>query len=318
MNKLLALPPNLQISFYYKLREITELHLDVALRKTVSELKLDKINGQLSKTVPSSALTKLASYGLRGELVFAIPVIIERNPFLLGYYRTLLGFSQKEFYSQGGYGKFKRMEESGDLGRLTQANVSQLCNCLSQSAKLLIDAFDRLKVRDIRDLQLLTIGAQLRGSENNRIGVGATQDVFDLIEDIVGDYIVEKTKKSILVNNDSGRKVLIEFGADPDVKITQFLDTGIRPIVSIEIKGGSDVSNIHNRIGEAEKSHQKAKKEGCNEFWTILKAVFDPDTAQSESPTTSRFFNLDMIRKDDSPEHQEFRAVLTSLIGIKG
>jgi hypothetical protein len=32
--------------------------------------------------------------------------------------------------------------------------------------------------------------------------------------------------------------------------------------VAVEIKGGKDYSNIHNRIGEAEKSHQKAKKEG--------------------------------------------------------
>lgn len=317
MRKLPILSPNLQISFYYKLKEITEQHLDAALSRAVTTVSLGEINKQLEKLVASSALTKLAAFGMRGELTFAVPVILRNNPFLLGYYRTMLGFSQKEFYSQGGYGRFKRMEESGDLGQLTSSDLNQLCNCLSQSSALLIETFDSFEPRDVRDLQLLTIGAQLRGSENNRIGVGATKDVFNLINNIVGDYVVKKTNKSILVENDSGRKVLIEFGADPDVKITQFLDPGVRPIVSIEIKGGSDVSNIHNRIGEAEKSHQKAKREGCYEFWTILKASVDIDTAMKESPTTSRFFNLDLIGKKGHVEFQAFRSILTSLIGIR-
>ena len=32
-----------------------------------------------------------------------------------------------------------------------------------------------------------------------------------------------------------------------------------RPLVAIEVKAGTDASNIHNRIGEAEKSHLKAR-----------------------------------------------------------
>jgi hypothetical protein len=36
----------------------------------------------------------------------------------------------------------------------------------------------------------------------------------------------------------------------------------VRSLAAIEIKGGRDYSNIHNRIGEAEKSHQKAEKQG--------------------------------------------------------
>jgi len=41
-------------------------------------------------------------------------------------------------------------------------------------------------------------------------------------------------------------------------------------IVAIEVKGGTDVSNAHNRAGEAEKSHTKAKGKGFRDFWTII------------------------------------------------
>lgn len=42
-------------------------------------------------------LSLLASKGLRGEIVFATPIILKSNPYLLGYYRLLLGYSQKYF-----------------------------------------------------------------------------------------------------------------------------------------------------------------------------------------------------------------------------
>ncbi len=163
---------------------------------------------------------------------------------------------------------------------------------------------------------MLTIGAQLRGSENTRIGKGATLEVFDLISRLVEPYIKDRTDRTLVLQNDSGRKVIIEFGSDPDVKITQSLLSGVRPIVSIEIKGGTDSSNIHNRLGEAEKSHQKAKLQGCFEFWTILKVDVDTDQARSESPTTSRFFNLTQIADPLSNDNRQFRELLASLLGI--
>jgi uncharacterized membrane protein YiaA len=56
----------------------------------------------------------LAKHGLRGELVYPVPYLFANNPFLLGYYRLLLGFSQKEFYSTAfGVSIFKTMEVKG-------------------------------------------------------------------------------------------------------------------------------------------------------------------------------------------------------------
>jgi hypothetical protein len=66
-----------------------------------------------------------------------------------------------------------------------------------------------------------------------------------------------------------------------------------RQLIAIEVKGGTDFSNIHNRIGEAEKSHQKARAEGYAECWTVVNVDrIDLDMARRESPSTHRFYRL--------------------------
>jgi hypothetical protein len=75
---------------------------------------------------------------------------------------------------------------------------------------------------------------------------------------------------------------------------------------------------VHNRIGEAEKSHQKARKYGYVECWTIV-GVRDLDLslARHESPTTDRFYHLERIVDESSEEFQDFRENLLSRVGIR-
>lgn len=120
-----------------------------------------------------------------------------------------------------------------------------------------------------------------------------------------------------MIKNDSGRIVTIAFSSDPDIEITEKLVNRNRGLISIEIKGGRDYSNIHNRIGEAEKSHQKAKKRGYYEFMTILSVDVDYEILKDESPTTSHFFNIDHLIDKGSNEFMDFRDTLTSIISIK-
>ncbi|MCI5058860.1 MAG: XcyI family restriction endonuclease [Flavobacteriales bacterium] len=311
-----VLDPELQVSFYYRLKLIREEYLDDALSKTIQEFDISIIDKELKKYVPKSSLTKLASVGLRGELVFPVPVVLEKNPFLLGYYRLLLGFSQKEFYSKGPFGRFKAMEDKGKLSKTAGNQLEDLCLSLIQTSCKLIDEIDPMTHSIIHDLQLLTIGPQLRGSKNNEFGKIATQKTFDLIKAIVKPYIKSTTPISINIVNDSSRTVRIEFAADPDIQIIEELKSGERGLVSIEIKGGRDVSNIHNRIGEAEKSHQKAKKKGYYEFMTILSVDIDYDTLKEESPTTSHFFHLDRLIDKESNEFNQFRDLISSMLSI--
>jgi hypothetical protein len=95
---------------------------------------------------------------------------------------------------------------------------------------------------------------------------------------------VSAGERSIEIENAAGRRVRVEFASDPDICIREELPSGrFRNLVAIEIKGGRDYSNIHNRIGEAEKSHQKARQDGYVECWTMVGVMdLNMEVAQRE------------------------------------
>jgi hypothetical protein len=103
--------PDLQITFFHRLKEIRETYLIDSLLSVVATLQISKIDAELGNFVSNSGLQKMAGWGLRGEIVFPVPCILHANPKILGYYRLLLGFSQKQFYgSRYGFGPLKSME----------------------------------------------------------------------------------------------------------------------------------------------------------------------------------------------------------------
>ena len=86
-------------------------------------------------------------------------------------------------------------------------------------------------------------------------------------------------------------------------------------MVAIEIKGGADKSNICNRLGEAEKSHQSAKRRGFVEFWTIYNvANLNLTKAREKSPTTNRFYSFLDLSSPGTEEFADFRDRLVSLL----
>jgi XcyI restriction endonuclease len=142
--------------------------------------------------------------------------------------------------------------------------------------------------------------------------------VFDLIKSIVQRAIISSSESSIEMINAAGRAVKVEFASDPDICIREVLASGsYRNLVSVEIKGGKDWSNIHNRIGEAEKSHQKAKNRGYVECWTMVGVTaLDLEVARRESPTTDKFYHIDAITNPQSKEYLDFRENLRSRVGV--
>jgi XcyI restriction endonuclease len=313
--------PELQITFFHRLKEIRETYLIDSLLSVVATLQISKIDAELGNFVSNSGLQKMAGWGLRGEIVFPVPCILHANPKVLGYYRLLLGFSQKQFYgSRYGFGPLKSMEEKGLLSASNESVLPDLCQTLCASAEFLVQDVDELSQASVHELTLLTLGPQLRGGALNILGTRATKRVFDLISSIVEPSVVSKTDRSMEIENAAGRPVKVEFASDPDICIREELPSGkFRNLVAIEIKGGRDYSNIHNRIGEAEKSHQKAKKQGYVECWTMV-GVQDLDMAlaRRESPTTDRFFLIENISEKGSAEFEDFRENLLSRVAIRG
>ncbi|MDP2807926.1 MAG: XcyI family restriction endonuclease [bacterium] len=315
--------PDLQIDFAVALIQIREAFLQDALLKTIGQLKVSEIDKELNAYADSHGLSKLASKGLRGEIVFATPIVLQKSPKLIGYYRLLLGYSQKEFYTaETGIGSFRVMEEKGILSPSKIKMLPELCEALNKSAEYLINSLSPVSLTRsfMDDLTLLTLGPQLRGGANVKKGARGIVLVFDAIKTIVENHIVSATPQVIEIKNAAGRKVLIEFAADPDIIIRENMSNSgkdYRNVIAIEVKGGTDFSNIHNRIGEAEKSHQKAKQQGYTECWTIVNVdKIDTPMAKKESPSTNRFYLLSSLVSGNGTEYADFKNRIESLTSI--
>lgn len=314
--------PELQIDFSGVLAELRGEYLQDALAATVKKMDITEVDRALAQYVPKASLTTLASHGLRGELMFAVPVVLKENPRLLGYYRLLYGYSQKEFYTtETGVSRFQSMEKKGALSDTNEKDLAQLCNALAVAGALLLDGIGPKRISQalLDDLTLLTLGPQLRGGANVKKGAAGIVKVFDAIHEIVKPAIKGASPSQIEVENAAGRRVLIEFAPDPDIIIREEMSPdNFRELIAVEVKGGSDFSNIHNRIGEAEKSHQKAKALGYVECWTVVNVDrIDMVMAKRESPTTNRFYKISDLVDGDGPEYQDFRSRVISLTGIK-
>ncbi|MDP3051462.1 MAG: XcyI family restriction endonuclease [Eubacteriales bacterium] len=313
--------PEIQISFGDSLTQIRRLYLQEALSSTVQSMDISVLDRELATHVPPASLAKLAGHGLRGELMFVVPSLLETNPYLIGYYRLLLGFSRKAFYTKDfGLTGFANMEDKGQLPEAIKANLGAFCQAMIRSACVLLDHTTptRLTPGYLDDLTLLTLGPQLRGGANVRRGTAGIQAVFETIHTIVQHAVLEAKPNRLEILNSAGRKVLIEFAADPDIIIREEMTTdNYRHVIAVEVKGGTDFSNIHNRIGEAEKSHQKARRVGYTECWTVVNVDrIDLKMARKESPTTNRFYRLSSLLAGAGDEYEDFRNRIISYAGI--
>lgn len=314
-------PPKLQVEFAFALKRFRAVYLQSALLETVRDMDIAELDRQLARYVPAADLAAMAKYGLRGELLFAVPVVLERNPYLVGYYRLLMGYSQKEFYGKSfGVGGFKSMEAKGKIGRAAVADLPALCAAFCETASLLLQGVGPLRLsRDLLDdLTLLTVGPQLRGGANNQRGTDGIVKVFEIIREIVAHAAVEIRDSAIEVASATGRPFVVEFAADPDIIIREEMTyQHYRNVVAIEVKSGTDVSNVHNRIGEAEKSHCNARRKGFTECWTVVNvARLDMAKARSESPSTDRFYSLASLGTRAGDEYEDFRRRILSLTAI--
>jgi hypothetical protein len=324
MKRKISLPiPAQQIDFAFALKHFRATYLQNALFETVQKVKISDIDKQLTRFAQDDDLSLLARAGLRGELLFPVPVILKENPFLLGYYRLLMGYSQKEFYGHSkGFNasQFKTMETKGKLTAAAEAELADLCHVFCKVASELLRGIGTLKLNKelLDDLSLLTVGPQLRGGANNQRGTAGIIQVFEIIKNIVEHAAVSIRENSIEIQNATGRHVFIKFSPDPDIVIVEKMsENNFRNIVAIEIKSGTDVSNIHNRIGEAEKSHQKARKQKFTECWTITNVNnLDEEKAKAESPSTDIFYSLVKLRDEDTDEYLDFKQRILSLTAI--
>ena len=313
------LSPSRQIRFHQLLSAARKTWLHDALSDAAGKIDHKILKAELSALIPDDVQQILAAAGIRDEMVFPAPVILKFAPHLVGYYRLLLGIPHKSFYTSGmGMSLFKNMETKGVLGARQAEQVEWFCSVMAESlSELVRQLSSTITRRDIQELPILTYGSQLRGSNNNSIGRQATVDVFLAVAEVVKPYITAETGERLTIANSSGRTVTITLAADPDIRIEELMGDKWRKIVAIEIKGGTDKSNAHNRAGEAEKSHQKAKNDGFRDFWTIIaKRGLDLEKLKSESPTTNEWFDVAQVLAREGEDWRAFVRAKCGQVGI--
>lgn len=290
-----------------------------ALREALQNVNPNLVKEQLSIYVPADVQNILAAAGIRDEHVFPVPAVLEAKPTLIGYYRLLLGVPQKSFYKGGtGMGQFKRMEDRGLLSPKRRPDLEGFCEAMSKSlAQLVIQMSPQFTSQDVAELPLLTLGSKFQGGNNNTIGKQATMDVFLAISELVKDYKDSEDERKIIIRNASGRKVLLALASDPDISIQEEFSGEMRNKAAIEIKGGTDYSNAHNRAGEAEKSHQKAKKKDFRDYWTIIfKGKLNMSVLKQESPTTNSWFDVAQVLAREGKDWEDFKSRFADATGI--
>lgn len=310
-----------QADFVVLLRGARSRYLQPALAHAIRSMDIRAVDRDLASLVPAAALTEVSARGLRGELLFATPGVIRANPRLVAYYRLVLGMSQKAFYGTGsGAGPFKAAEEDGRLSSTAEKLLDELCDAFVSSAVTLLAS---LHAQDetrstLHELSLLTLGAQFRGGRNNKLGEAGTARVFDLLREIVSRSTSAVGPGLIEIRNAARRKVVIAFAPDPDIVIRMEMKPGqYRQVIAIAIKVGTDFSNIHNRLGEAEKSHQKARAADFQECWTVINVDLKDTEAKKASPSTNRFYQLGKLEKRTGVSYEDFKDRVISLTGIK-
>jgi len=291
--------------------------LQPALRAAVKAVGIHQVDADLKRLVPEKALTHLASIGLRGERVFPTPVIIRYAPPLIGYYRMLLGLSQKEFgQSQRlGYSPWVNAESKGKLSPQLDQALDDFCKALIVPLVKLVSAMESFTEHDLNDLSLLTLGPTLQGGRNNVIGSKAAQGILTALRAIIGPRIVFDSPQLIRFKSKSGRTFELIPASDPDISISEGAGTQTIPLLAIEVKGGKDTSNAYNRAGEAEKSHITAELQGYSNRWTIIHMRgVDRRKITEKTPSSTEVFETADILSQSGADWSRLRQKLQSLI----
>lgn len=314
-------PPDRQIYVHAFLDAARPKVLSGPLKEAVQKLDPGVLSSELQAYAPASGRKILQGTSVRDELVFATPSVLREQPSTLGYFRLLLGVSQKGFYTKSaGLSQFASMEDRGIIRPSLDARIPDLCTALNEAIGLLIQSIPPGTLQaDVDQLPIMTLGAQADGSWRNKIGEKATLEVYQALKDVIKNagYTYVDAGASLTVTNSSGREVTLALAPDPDVEIKERLGAQDFLRAAIEIKGGKDNANIHNRAGEAEKSHQKAKARGAGAFWTIIaSSSANMTTLQAESPTTQQWFDLDHVRSGSGADWQKLVSHVRIAMGI--
>lgn len=296
--------------FIFRVATVRQQRLSATLWNACTASDLDAVNTQLHRFVDPMALHQMACHGLRGEVCFAVPLLLQAAPPVVEYYRHFCGLSHRAVYGE------MPKEAIPEINRVAARRLGPLCQKLCRAAQRIVSRLDDLSLSTIHELQRRSLMREHHLLSQSEIDDLRADNLHELLKRLLSPFMHERTRTSLRIENAAGRPVFIEFASDPDVLFTEKQGSTTRLVLSIEVKGGADASNIHNRLGEAEKSHLKAKRRGCTDLWTLTKVDVSREVAERASPTTTRFFNLTRILDRSTADFRDFREALCLRLGV--
>jgi hypothetical protein len=315
-----ALSAAKQLEFHPVLVAARRAKLSPAVSEAAAGCDQGKLRGEITRFGDRRVLKLAAAAGIRDEHVVATPTLLRQKPSAIAFYRLLAGISKKQFYHRAvGLGALEAMEEGGALTQRHEALLDRACTQLNELiSELVLTLESDFTSEDVKELPLLQLGAQLDGAHRVKIGEAAAQEVFALIGELLRKHVTSASGNRLEVVDATGTRVVIRRSGDPDILITRD-DGSARPRkIAIEIKGGKDLSNAHNRAGEAEKSHVNARIGHATDFWTIASLPkVRLEEFKAQSPTTTVWFDLSEVLGRNGPAWEEFRRQIASAVGVR-
>src|SRR5699024_2521610 len=93
-------PPDRQLYVHAFLDSSRPKVLAGPLKEAIKKVDPRTLSAEIQQYAPADGLKVLQGTNVRDELVFATPAVLREQPAVLGYYRLLLGVSQKAFYTK--------------------------------------------------------------------------------------------------------------------------------------------------------------------------------------------------------------------------
>lgn len=254
------------------------------------------------------------------HLIFCHPRVIQDDPRLIAYYRSLAAIPQKAI-AKLAFGT--ALLEKGQGRPLTDSRALQLASVLNRHISAIIEADPEFSSADIVPLFFISVGTQLNGSWRNKIDKEGTRQVREflirgfleqgqirslirkdgMLLDPTAEWTVDDVKGFVAAN---GYRVF--FGSDPDISLLN--PEGEEPpdllVGAIEVKCGLDPAGALERYGAAKKSFDEAFRRNKS-VETIYLASCITETVErriAEDRSVRKTFNLTKVFFDPEEKHR--------------
>jgi XcyI restriction endonuclease len=218
--------------------------------------------------------------GISPLFLFLHPRILQEQPDLLAYYRSVALLSQKGLKQILSI-TVEKIEQSGKIP--SREKVEKICLLINELVSIIIKSVDTITLEQISGMMFASAGTQIQGSWNNAIGLEGELLVKKLI---IREFINKNIIKAYTMINGETLKELeqplesainikvlllstqgsLVFGSEPDISI--YDRNGIVK-GDIEIKAGIDRGGALERLGAAMKSFENTRRDNplCECFY---------------------------------------------------